>query len=158
MHWGGPADVRGPCRLLHFGHVGFLKSLKKQPGDVVVLPLEDRYAFYLVTKPLTTGRRPYLEDCASSSNVLAKRCAELGVETLAMPRIGSGLDHLLWEKCKQIITNAFLGVQTQVLIYERPDERREYAEVTAFGAAQSRNHSFPDVTMRMRGGALTLQR
>jgi len=108
-----------------FGHLAYLKSLKRRPGQVATLPLEgegNKYIFNIVTKPRSAHCLPREEEFRPAVQELANLCASLGVQTLAMPQIGAGLDRQPWRWAKNIIEEAFAGIDTDVLIFLHPSE------------------------------------
>jgi len=111
-----------------FGHLAYLKSLKRQPGQVATLPICDssgeinKYIFNVVTKPRSANCLPREEEFRPAVKELASLCASLGVQTLAMPQIGAGLDRQPWRWAKNIIEEAFAGSDTDVLIFLHPSE------------------------------------
>lgn len=76
--------------------------------------LEDR-VFNLITKRNYWGKPTYitLED----SLIAMKSIALLhGINKIAMPKIGCGLDKLEWNKVKEIITNTFEDMDIEILV------------------------------------------
>jgi len=111
-----------------YGQVEYLKSLNLRPGQVACLPVPDengtpKYVMYLVTKPRSARCRPEFADFCAAVNEMATLCRSLGISTLALPRIGAGLDHLWWPQVLRALQEAFRGVSTDVLIFSRPSER-----------------------------------
>ena len=139
-----------------FGHVAYLKSLKRQPGQVATLPICDstgeinKYIFNVVTKPRSANCLPREEEFRPAVKELASLCASLGVQTLAMPQIGAGLDRQPWRWAKNIIEEAFAGSDTDVLIFLHPSEypknecrrpprnRRTFSQVVANQSGNAR--------------------
>jgi Macro domain len=111
-----------------FGHMDYLKSLKCRPGQVATLPLFnhrdqiDKYIFNVVTKPKSANCLPRMEEFRPAVRELAQLCVSLGVDTLAMPQIGAGLDRQPWPLVRREIEKAFEGVDTDVLIFNHPSE------------------------------------
>ena len=85
--------------LERFGHQQELLAQNRKVGEVAVLVLKDRYIFYLVTKKYYYGKPTYssLESCLKELGVLCKR---FNIKTIAIPRIGCGLDRLEWNVVK----------------------------------------------------------
>jgi len=106
-----------------YGNISYLKSLKLQPGQVATLPIHskegelDKYIFYLVTKPRSANCLPKRVDFKAAVMELANQCKSLGVSTLAIPKIGAGLDRLPWPWVLSVINEAFSGVDTDVLVF-----------------------------------------
>ena len=90
-----------------FGRQAQLLKQNVQVGGVATLVLRDKQqrrviVFYLVTKQRYFGK-PTMSTMESSLKALKIECERLGVRQLAMPKIGSGLDRLEWEKVSQLI-------------------------------------------------------
>jgi len=63
-----------------------------------------------------------MEEFRPAVRELAQLCVSLGVDTLAMPQIGAGLDRQPWPLVRREIEKAFEGVDTDVLIFNHPSE------------------------------------
>jgi O-acetyl-ADP-ribose deacetylase (regulator of RNase III) len=132
-------------------HVTFLKALKTKVGEVAVLPLNDRFVFNLVTKTVSRHMKPTLEAFAAAVRNLARLCAELSVQHLAMPQIGSGLDKLDRDVVLPIIIEEFKGVDTQVTIFRYVNPRREsYVSVAATATAAEERVDQPWKTVQKK--------
>jgi O-acetyl-ADP-ribose deacetylase (regulator of RNase III) len=127
-----------------FGHLDYLRSQHAQPGQVMTVPLYksngeiERYIFHIVTKPKSANCLPRPHEFVPAVRELATLCASLGVKTLALPRIGAGLDRQPWQWVRKIIEEEFAGVATEVLIFNKPTEfpvnecrRLTYSEAAA---------------------------
>jgi len=126
-----------------YGQVAYLKGLNLRPGQVACLPVPDenghvKYVMYLVTKPRSARCLPKFEDFSAAVREMASLCRSLGITTLALPRIGAGLDRLWWPQVLQVLHEAFRGVNTDVLVFNQPAERtkreqmsRLYSDVAA---------------------------
>lgn len=104
MHMGRGIAVEFRQR---FGHVRDLLHQGADVGQVALLQLNDkRFAFYLVTKDRYYNKPTYkaLRDALA---MLRWKCKWLGIQTLAMPRIGCGLDKLEWSKVEHILVDIF---------------------------------------------------
>jgi hypothetical protein len=91
-----------------------------------------------VTKPKSANCLPRPHEFIPAVRKLASLCASLGVKTLALPRIGAGLDRQPWHWVRKIIEEEFTGVATEVLIFNKPTEfpvnecrRLTYSEAAA---------------------------
>jgi O-acetyl-ADP-ribose deacetylase (regulator of RNase III) len=130
-----------------FGNVTFLKEQRRGVGQVAVLPVTQdgfiRYVFYLVTKEVSAGARPRLEDIKASVESMALLCALLGVKQLAMPKIGAGLDKQPWTVVRQIVDAAFENVDTKVTVYLKPKNTSPWR--TAGRGSPQRLQSVPTV-------------
>lgn len=96
-----------------FGKVNELKSQNKKVGQVASLVvLKDKrpfHVFYLVTKEKYFGKPTY-ETFTNSIQQLSLLLKENQISNLIIPRIGTGLDKLEWEKVKTILTKELSDV------------------------------------------------
>lgn len=99
-----------------FGQVDELKKQNKKVGEVAQLILHDRRIFYLVTKKMYHGKSTYdtLRVCLEKMRDI---CILEGIDQIAMPRIGCGLDKLHWGIVKGIIQSVFKDTDIEILIY-----------------------------------------
>lgn len=104
-----------------FGGQDDLLAQEKGVGQVAVLKKYDRVLYYLVSKEKSIGK-PKLADLVLCLHDLKKMCIEDGVRQIAMPRIGAGLDNLVWADVKKEINKAFLDSDIKVTVYKRPAE------------------------------------
>lgn len=89
-----------------FGRVDDLRQQQVQPGGVAFIRDGDRYIFYLVTKWFSNGKPTYCSLFRSLS-ALKDKLSDLGIKKLAIPRIGSGLDHLEWARVRNLLEICF---------------------------------------------------
>lgn len=91
-----------------FGGVRELRDQKPRVGDVLVLQDKEgqRPIYYLVTKQNYWDKPTYdtLSSCLIQLRLL---CIKAGTKTIAMPRIGCGLDRLQWEAVRGSIRRVF---------------------------------------------------
>ena len=90
--------------------------LEKKTGQVAVLEKEQRFIYYLITKAKVTERLTY-DNLKASLEDMKKHCVVHRVQTLAMPRLGCGLDNLDWEKVKTIICEVFANTNIHITVY-----------------------------------------
>lgn len=88
--------TKGGCALLSF------------PGH--------RCVFYLVTKE-KYFHKPTMATLRSSLEAMRTLCLEHRIRSLAMPRIGCGLDKLVWERVAPLIQEVFADVEMEITIY-----------------------------------------
>ncbi|WP_092643806.1 macro domain-containing protein [Acetanaerobacterium elongatum] len=69
----------------------------------------------LVTKKRYWEKPTYDSLTAALYNLKAQ-IVQLGIKKLAIPRIGCGLDHLKWERVKQIICTVFYDTDIEILV------------------------------------------
>jgi len=114
-----------------FGMVDELKSQDKQVGEVASLrhvnatrassASEDadgnaRMLYYMLTKE-KYHHKPKLDDFKSSLTQLREAAIEDQVAAISMPRIGCGLDGLVWNVVKPLICEAFAGTGIVINVY-----------------------------------------
>lgn len=71
--------------------------------------------FNLVTKP-KCYHKPSYDTLLDTIIDLSDQCKKLNITKLAMPKIGSGLDKLDWEKVKEIIQDVFEDSDIEILV------------------------------------------
>ncbi|RUS22442.1 hypothetical protein BC937DRAFT_89157 [Endogone sp. FLAS-F59071] len=103
-----------------FGQVSHLRSQRCGPGEVAYLTVPGtdppRHIFYLITKQ-RYFHKPTRDNFASALRNLRRLCEELGVTSLAVPRIGSGMDRLPKEWVERQIMLAFDGWEGRMRMY-----------------------------------------
>lgn len=92
-----------------FGGLDVLRSSGAKVGEVVALKRGSpcRFIYNLVTKERSSGSYPTLTSMRSALVSLRAALVSDGVSQLAMPRIGCGLDKLLWENVRALILEVF---------------------------------------------------
>lgn len=131
-----------------FKHVAELLSQKTHVGKVAYLESNGRYIFYLVTKPLSTGK-PTFDSFKSAVDDLKLKCQELNVKKLAMPKIGCGLDRLNWFDVKQYLEKTFQGTDIDILVYyiSQGGEREGNQSQPKLGPPTPKYASYPLLTI-----------
>ncbi|XP_012252868.2 uncharacterized protein LOC105684241 isoform X2 [Athalia rosae] len=115
-----------------FGKVEELLQQGVYPGGVAHIKHEERDIFYLVTKMESTGKPTY-DTLERSLHALHKKCKELNVTELAMPRIGCGLDRLDWKIVKNKLEKIFAdGFTIRVYNLERNYEETPKSRPNTF--------------------------
>lgn len=71
--------------------------------------------FNLITKDKYWDKPTY-ESLKDSLNIMKIICDRQKIKYLAMPRIGSGLDKLIWTKVKEIIKEIFEHTNIEILV------------------------------------------
>ena len=104
MHGGLAREFRA-----RYGRVEFLRAQRKPVGTCAVLPLKNRYIFYLVTKPRFYNKPTYSSVRAAFQS-LKRLLNELELTQIALPgHVCCGLDKLNWGRIKQILREVFAG-------------------------------------------------
>lgn len=100
-----------------FRGIDELERQNPSVGKCLVLEISrQRFAFYLVTKE-KYWQKPSYRSLSSALESLCHECQLLGINKLAMPRIGSGLDKLKWETVLCGIIRTFRDKDVEILIY-----------------------------------------
>lgn len=89
-----------------YGRINELMAQQVKSGGVAVLKDEDRFIYYLVTKPESYGSPTY-EDLRSALSDMKSHMEKNGVSKLAIPRIGCGIDGLEWDKVQNELHGVF---------------------------------------------------
>ena len=100
----------------YFGGVEQLCNQGKRVGEVAYLAHQGRYIFYLITKQNYWERQVSIDALHSCLINLRELCSVLGVKSVAMPRIGCGLDLLKFESVLPRIVSAFAGSDVLVKV------------------------------------------
>lgn len=88
--------------LRKFGSKKELRARNIQTGEATCLNHNGRFIYYLVTKAESLGKPTY-SSLESSLISMFKHLNENNITTIAMPKIGCGLDGLNWEVVKDLI-------------------------------------------------------
>lgn len=100
----------------NFGHIPFLKSQLKTPGEVAILPSDNRYIFCLVTKSVHNSYPEYSNILLALKN-LRKSCEILKIKNLAIPRLACGRDGFHWSNIKQDIISIFEDLDIEIVAF-----------------------------------------
>ncbi|KAG5889537.1 hypothetical protein JTB14_036628 [Gonioctena quinquepunctata] len=102
-----------------FKGLGGLLHQRQKQGGLAVLEVDNetgkRYIYYLVTKKVSTGKPTY-ETFWSSLKKMRDHIQENGVNKLAIPRIGCGLDRLEWSRVKYMVEFLFRNVSIEIVV------------------------------------------
>eukprot|EP01125_Pyxidicula_operculata_P013948 TRINITY_DN4628_c0_g3_i1.p1 TRINITY_DN4628_c0_g3~~TRINITY_DN4628_c0_g3_i1.p1 ORF type:complete len:141 (-),score=31.69 TRINITY_DN4628_c0_g3_i1:64-486(-) len=125
-----------------FGNVDTLHNQKAGIGEVAILHANDkgellrdaddddddedkdgggsnntgRYIYYLITKE-NYWDKPTYTDLKNSIEAMCQHCTDHKVSELAIPRIGCGLDGLLWNQVKSILKEVFWNLNIHISVY-----------------------------------------
>ena len=102
--------------------------LEKKIGQVAVLEKDKRFIYYLITKAKAT-ERPTYENLENSLEDLKKHCVDNDVHTLAMPRLGCGLDRLEWEEVEKRICKVFANTKIHITVYELESQENYHVRI-----------------------------
>lgn len=97
-----------------------LKAHKPKIGDALILKREHngstRFVYYLITKQ-NYWDKPSYSSLRLTLEQLKEHCMTNNVTELAMPRIGCGLDGLVWIAVKKIIVEVFSETDIIITVY-----------------------------------------
>ncbi|XP_045197035.2 ADP-ribose glycohydrolase OARD1-like [Mercenaria mercenaria] len=93
-----------------------LKAQAKDVGDVAVLKRDGRFIYYLITKPQYFNKPTY-KTLEQSLQAMKAHCVENDVKAVSMPRIGCGLDKLVWPKVEEILKKLFQDSDIVITVY-----------------------------------------
>lgn len=99
-----------------FGRVQELSDQCRKPGEVAVLKHGQRFIYYLVTKERYWHKPTYLS-LRSSLQAMKRHALQHNVAAIAMPRIGCGLDGLVWDRVREILTDVYKDTDIKISVY-----------------------------------------
>ncbi|XP_037934200.1 ADP-ribose glycohydrolase OARD1 [Teleopsis dalmanni] len=99
-----------------FGQIANLKAQNVKTGGVALVKDKSRYIYYLVTKQTSWGKPTY-QSLHSSLNAMRDHMLQHNVNKLAIPRIGCGLDGLMWSKVNDLLHEIFAKDSIEIIVY-----------------------------------------
>ena len=103
-----------------FGRVKTLLDMKVEVGGVATLMdhhHHHRFIYYLITKKMHYDKPTY-NNLRCSLLAMKNHMMENGVDKLAMPKIGCGLDGLDWNEVKNIIHEVFNDANLEIEVFQ----------------------------------------
>ncbi len=102
-----------------YKNVDYLKSQNKKTGQIAILPINnDKFIYYLITKQ-KYYHYPTYNSIRNSLIEMRNHATQHRITTIAIPRIGSGLDKLNWNTVKEIIKEIFLPeFKIKIIVYK----------------------------------------
>lgn len=104
-----------------FGNVENLLNQEKKVGQTAYIIYENKFIFYLVTKKRYFNKPSYksLKNCLIDMREIM---LINGIKSLDIPKIGCGLDKLVWEQnskfcVKNIIDEVFQNTEIDINVY-----------------------------------------
>ena len=105
-----------------FGRVDEIVQQKAQVGGVAPLKLDKRrYIYNLVTKE-KYFEKPTMATLRGSLLKMEEHMVRKGIEEVAMPRIGCGLDLLEWRRVKELLEEVFKDSGKKIVVFTRKED------------------------------------
>ena len=102
-----------------FGGLEELRRQRINVGGVGVLRRDGRHIYYLVTNERYSDK-PSLKSLEASLVALRERITADGVQRLAMPKLGCGLDGLSWDLVQELVSDVFSTTPVEVQVRVLP--------------------------------------
>ncbi len=94
---------------------------QKGVGECAYVEKKGRRILHLITKEKASDRPTY-DNLEQSLRNARKIYLEQNITTLAIPKIGCGLDRLEWPKVETLVNKIFGESTIRVKVYTRPNE------------------------------------
>lgn len=111
-------------------------------GSIVEVKQGNRYILNLITKEKSVGK-PTWKDFKQSIKALPEKCNDLGIKKLCIPKIGSGLDGLNWDKSMKLLKNVFKDSDTELTVLSLTKEEEKHFKISTrnnrFKASQEKD-------------------
>ena len=111
-----------------------LRAQNLSVGKAGVLYRDKRPLFYLVTKD-RVFEKPSYESLEKSLVSMRDELVDSGWSTLAIPKIGCGIDSLQWEKVEGIIRKVFQDSDVRITVYSLPTPKVAAIKTVSRGAS-----------------------
>ncbi len=98
-----------------------LVEQQKGVGECAYVEKKGRRILHLITKEKASDRPTY-DNLEQSLRNARKICLEQNINTLAIPKIGCGLDRLEWSKVETLVNKIFGESTIRVKVYTFPNE------------------------------------
>ena len=94
------------------------RSTTLQPGQILPFWDEhgDRYIYNLVTKEKFSDK-PTIENLSKALTTMKSHATTYGVHSIAMPKIGCGLDQMNWQDVLRLLKDQFAYSSIRVIVY-----------------------------------------
>ena len=100
-----------------FQKVQHLKNQGKGVGEVAILEWDGTFIYYLVTKE-RFYEKPTHDSLRQALEEMCIHMVQHGVHTVAMPRLGTGLDRLNWKDVSRILCEVFQNTCITIKVYD----------------------------------------
>lgn len=98
-----------------FGGIPELMAQNVSVGGVATLHPNDQFVYYLITKE-KYWQKPTLSALRASLESMRNHMMLNDITRVAMPRIGCGLDGLVWPEVKEIIAQVFADYDCTITV------------------------------------------
>ena len=75
-----------------------------------------RYFYNLVTKEMFCGK-PNLSTLSKTLEAMKIHASTNGVSTIAIPKVGCGLDQMTWQEVWKLLRDTFAYADVQIVVY-----------------------------------------
>ena len=99
--------------LLAFGDKWYLDYDDKLPGDAFLH--KEKKVIDLITKT-RYWHKPTMYSLGRALKKMKNGCEKLGINKIAMPKIGCGLDRLKWNEVSELIKDVFSDTDVEILV------------------------------------------
>ena len=93
-----------------------LENQNPTVGNIVVWKNRDQYVYNLVTKEMHY-HKPTYTSFTKSLQAMKNHAVLNSIKEIRMPKIGCGLDKLIWKKVKGIISKVFKDTGINIQVY-----------------------------------------
>eukprot|EP01084_Bolivina_argentea_P128122 226514_1 len=95
-----------------------LEEQNAQIGECAILKRNNRFIYYLITKPISKKPPNNYDGLIKSLQFMKTHALKNNVKQISMPKIGSGLDRLKWDKVENILKNTFKDTDISITVYQ----------------------------------------
>ena len=99
-----------------FGRMSELKLQKAEVGQIAVLKCDNRYVFCLITKA-RYYEKPTMETIRSSLIQLKHFMIKNDLTLIAIPKLASGHDRMLWPNVEQLLKEIFDNSNILIIVH-----------------------------------------
>eukprot|EP01084_Bolivina_argentea_P041913 77371_1 len=100
----------------NFGGINELKKQKKSIGECAILYRNNKYIYYMITKE-KYWHKPTYNSLKLTLEYMRDHAIKNNIKCISMPRIGCGLDKLIWTKVEKMINDTFNHTHISITVY-----------------------------------------
>lgn len=107
---------------------GSRKELQEQKADIgqcAILKRDNRFIYYLITKPISKKPPKNYDGLSQSLKFMKQHAIKNNVTEISMPKIGAGLDRLQWDKVEGILKDIFKDTCISITVYQFNPPRKK---------------------------------